>query len=331
MGLMDFFSSSLQAAVDSVKEGDVSGLMQGGLIGNKLMQDQKLAAQKLENRPKPGKLCHKLCPVNDMRCEACLSEQQNIIDSLENLEQITNNFKVSNVSPSPDKCSLCGASFEKGAKECPYCGTAYPKSCVTADIPATEFERDKLLLEKSTETFALYSELYKKQIAYKAENAELPSIVKNMMKLSRTMEEKNMVMSSDQIRQGAQSNGVSYVAYISGVMAGIYKSIPQINMEKQKEILQQKSAELTMQTQAQNSQMLAQQREREQRTRQENAQRQAQMAASRVPKYVGGAGPSTGSCCGNCRYYMVYDNKCANNKYRHPSGANDYCGDYRST
>lgn len=329
MGLMNFFTSSIQAAVDSVKEGDVSGLMAGGLIGNKLIQDQKHAMQKLESRPKPGKLCNKSCPVNDMRCEACLSEQQNIIDALENLEQIMEDLKEGKVSKAPDKCSLCGAPFKKGVKACPYCGTAYPKSCAIADIPATEFERDKLLLEKSTETFALYSELYKKQISYKAESTELPSIARNMMKLTRSLEEKSMVMTPEQIKQGAESYGVSYVTYISGVMARTYKSIPEINMEKQAEQLQQKSAEMTRQTQERSAQMLANQQARQQRAMQENAQRQAQMSAIRTPKYVGGS-QDVGYCCGNCIYYMVYDNKCAYNKFKNPTGASDYCNQHRS-
>lgn len=322
MGLMDFLSSAVQSAVDSVKEGDISGIAQGNLIGNKMLQDQKLAAQKLENRPKPGKLCHKLCPVNDMRCEACLSEQQNILaalENLENLEQAISNSQTRGVLPLADKCSVCGAPFEKGEKECPYCGTAYPKSRA-ADIPATELERDRLLLEKSAEAFALYSELYKKQIVYKAENPELPSIVKNMMKLSKTMEEKNMVMTSEQIRQGAQSNGVSYAAYISGVMAGVYKSIPQINMERQTAALQQRSAELTKQSQEMNAQMVAQQRAREQQSRQENAQRQAQMASSKSYGYSGGASRT----CYNCTYYSAGAQACAMNG--RSTNAGDYCG-----
>lgn len=324
MGLMNFFTSSIQAAVDSVKEGDVSGLMQGGLFGNKLIQDQKHAMQKLESRPKPGKLCHKLCPVNDMRCEACLSEQQNIIDTLENLEQIMEDLKEGKVSKAPDKCSLCGAPFEKGAKECPYCGTAYPKSRALADIPATEFERDKLLLEKSTETFALYSELYKKQIAYKAENTELPSFTRNMLKFTRSLEEKSMVMTPEQIKQGAENYGVSYVAYISGVMAGTYKSIPEINMEKQAEQLQQKSAEMTRQSQERNAQMLANQQARQQRAMQENAQRQAQMAASRSYGYNGGAT----RCCGTCRYYGAGMCCATGGKYegRSRNASDDNCG-----
>lgn len=62
---------------------------------------------------------------------------------------------------------------------------------------------------------------------------------------------------------------------------------------------------------------------------QERHKRQLEMIANNAPQYVA-AGGGGSSCCGNCIHYMIKDNKCAYNKYRHPSGASDYCNDHRS-
>lgn len=331
---MDILQSALQSVSDAVNEGNVSDIMQGGLMGNNLMQDSQKLAQELESRPKPGTLCHKLCPINDARCEACLAEQRDILDALTELQELDHAISDANsgktaYGTAAAQCMQCGAPVVKGSKVCQFCGTLYPAGAAASDIPGTEVERDNLLLGKAAQVFAMYSELYKKQVDYKLENDKLPSVVKGMMKMSMTMEKNNMVMTAAQIRQGAQSNGVSYLSYISGVMCGGYKSIPQINMERQTAALNQRSAEMTRQSQQRNAQMLAEQRARQQRAMQENAQRQAQMAASRTPKYVGGAN-QLGYCCGNCIHYMPYTNECAYNKFKHPSGADDYCNSHRS-
>ena len=47
-----------------------------------------------------------------------------------------------------------------------------------------------------------------------------------------------------------------------------------------------------------------------------------------TPQYSGGTPKS--SCCGNCRFYLMQTNECGDNKFRHPKGASDYCGNYRS-
>ncbi|MCM1023450.1 MAG: hypothetical protein NC395_05255 [Prevotella sp.] len=163
------------------------------------------------------------------------------------------------------------------------------------------------------------------------ENSSLPAIVKGMMKMSRTVEENNMVMTSAQIRQGAQDNGLSYPAYISGVMSGTYKSVPQINMERIREATT-KMREENERYRAENRRIEMERQQRQRESSMNSYKRQMEYIASKpAPKYSGGPGPSsTGSCCGNCRYYMVHDNKCAYSKYRYPTGASDYCSDYIS-
>lgn len=332
MGIMDFLSDALKAAADSVKDGDVSGLMNGGFIGNKLMQDQQRIAQEVMSRKKPGKLCWKECTVNDMRCEGCLAAQQEILNSLADLERFEESIKnarnnVSSAAQTPVKCLCCGAPVENDARFCPYCGNQYPSRVLTGNLPQTDFERDKMFLEKSAAVFALYTDLYKNNIENRLNCDGTPAFAKKMISMSRSLMIKNMTMTPEQIRQGAQSNSVSYAGYISGVMSGAYKTVPQEQMEKQQEQLRQKSEELTRQTREMNQRMLDEQRARQRRTQEETAQREMRMAIMRTPRYVGG---SSSSCCGNCIYYMPHDNKCAYNEFRYPDGAGDYCNDHRS-
>lgn len=57
------------------------------------MREQQIAIKQAESRKKPGKLCDNQCPVNDMRCEACLKQQQEIIDGLEGLDALETAIK----------------------------------------------------------------------------------------------------------------------------------------------------------------------------------------------------------------------------------------------
>lgn len=327
MGLKDLFS----AAVDSVKEGDITDLMQGGLIGNKIMRDQKMAVQQAESRQKPGKLCDSQCPVNDMRCEACLKQQKEIISGLEGLTTLETAIisLQGRIIEMPSGCSNCGAPIEKGKKNCSYCGAAYQLEVYLANLPKTEFERDKLLLDRTTEVFAGYTKLYKKQVEYKKENVKLPGIMKGFTNMIAANIEKGMDMNSAMIRQGANDNGVSYPTYISGVMTGQYQSVAMINLQNQLQQQSQMLAESRRQQQEYNERSRQIEMERQAKlkaTRDENAALRREMAKTRVPRY--GSGVPEGTCCGNCRYYMVHDNKCAYNERRYITGANDYCNNH---
>ena len=328
MGLMDFLSSSVRAAVDSVKDGDIANLMEGGLIGNKIKSKQKMAVQQAESRKKPGKLCDSQCPVDDMRCEACLIKQQEIIDGIEGLnalETAINSLKGQSVEIS-GACSLCGAPVEKGVKECPYCGTVYQAEALLANLPKTDMERDKMLLDVTTNVFAEYTALYKKQIEYKQENVKLPRIMKGFTNIIAANMKNGMDMNSDMIRQGASDNGVSYPTYIAGVMTGQYQSVAMINLQKQLDQTNERLAEIGRQ-QERSRQIEAERQAKLAKTNQERNEIQSRMFAGSAPQY---SGAPVGSCCGSCQYYVAYSKTCLENKYRHPSGPNDYCGSYRS-
>lgn len=321
MGLMDYLSS----AVDAVKDGDITDLMNGGLIGNKIMRDQKLAVKQAESRKKPGKLCDSQCPVNDMRCEACLKQQQEIIEGLEGLNalEITINSLKEQSVEIPGGCSLCGAPIEKGVKECPYCGTAYQIEALITNLPKTDLERDKMLLDGSTKVFALYTELYKTQMEYKKENVKLPGIVKGFTNIIAANLEKGMTMNAAMIRQGANDNGVSYPTYIAGVMTGQYQSVAMINLQNQ---LQQQH-EIMEESRRQQEEYRARSRQIEMERQakikainDEQAARQREIAKTRVPQYSGGSSRT----CYNCTYYSAGAKACAQNG--RSTNAGDYCG-----
>lgn len=336
MGLMDYLSS----AVDAVKDGDITDLMNGGLIGNKIMRDQKLAVKQAESRKKPGKLCDSQCPVNDMRCEACLKQQQEIIEGLEGLNalEITiNSLKEQNVEI-PGGCSLCGAPIEKGVKECPYCGTAYQIEALITNLPKTDLERDQMLLDGSTKVFALYTELYKMQMEYKKENVKLPGIVKGFTNIIAANLEKGMTMNAAMIRQGANDNGVSYPTYIAGVMTGQYQSVAMINLQnqlQQQHEIMEESRRRQEEIDARNREIRMNQLQQQREARLESTKSMMKMiSSSPAPQYNGGGGGGGGSsslCCGNCAYYIMGDNKCA----KDPAGilrinASYFCWSHKS-
>lgn len=126
------------------------------------LNETKQMAKELASRQRPGTLCFQSCPVDDERCEDCLAKQQEILNGLEDLQNLENAINNAKNNPTPvtpvkRKCSLCGAPIEKGVRSCPYCDTPYTAEAIIGDIPGTEVERDRLLLEKATEVFSKYS------------------------------------------------------------------------------------------------------------------------------------------------------------------------------
>ena len=325
MGLMDMFQNA----------------------GNSLIES-------LTPKKKPGELCIASCTINDIRCEACLAEQEKIraaLDELQNLESAVENARNNpqTVEKLPAKCSVCGAPFEKGEQSCPYCGNKYSVGTFAANIPATEAEQDNLLLQKAAETYAMYANIKKRVSENKSDDlkGKLPSFLGGAASMLYTTKNKFADMTPQQIKQLARQNNVSYREYITGVMQGAYQSAGDIKLrqisQQMSELSEQRrniSMEYNAKQQQENQRYRAEQQriqsesnaklqQMRQQHRQEEAKRQSQMAAWRTPQYSGGPGPSTtGSCCGNCRYYMVHDNKCIYNEFKHPTGANDYCSSH---
>lgn len=292
----------------------------------------------LTPKKKPGTLCIVSCTINDIRCEACLAEQEKIkasLGELQNLEAAVENARNNPQAAErrPTKCSVCGAPFEKSEQSCPYCGNKYPSGSVTADIPATEAERDNLLLQKAAETYAMYANMKKRVTENKGIDwqGKLPGFLGGALNSLLAAAGNFVDMTPQQIKQLARQNNVGYREYIEGVMQGAYKSAGDIKMQE----INQKLDEMNKENEryrAEQRQIDRDLRQKQQQSSMESYKRQMAFLASKpAPQYSGGPGPSTtGHCCGNCQYYMVHDNKCAYSEFRHPTGANDYCNHHRS-
>ncbi len=289
---------------------------------------------------KPGEFCPTACNINDIRCEACLAEQDKIraaIDELQNLEIAFENAKNNPQATEANrvtKCSVCGAPIEKGEQSCPYCGEPYPAGAVTADIPASEMERDNMLLQKASEIYDMYAALKKRVNEYKSNDMKdkLPDFLDGAAGALFSTANKFVDMTPQEIRQLSRQNGVGYRDYVVGVIQGMYKSAGDVRFQQINEMIA-KQQQINASYRAENNRIEMERQAKLRQINQESYNRQMAFLASKpAPQYSGGPGPSsTGSCCGNCRFYMVHDNKCAYSEFRHPTGANDYCNNHRST
>ena len=309
---------------------------------------------------KPGQLCSPTCNINDTRCEACLAEQQKILDAIDEAQALE--LAINKLNSDPEaaagknkftKCSLCGAPFEKGMKSCPYCDTPYPSDAILGDVPTNKIEQDNLMLEKAAAVSALYSALYKRQTqnSQEAIKAKLPSILGGAVGFVGGRIGNMMDMDKTEIKKYAGENNVGYCEYVLGVIQGTYQSPKRIMLDNQAEALNNynqnmarkmdEGRERSRQIEEKQRQIAAErqliyERQRQQRLetqeelkkiRQERHERELRMAKSRTYGY-GVVSDST--CCGNCVHYMSASNECAYSQYRHPSSASDYCGNHRS-
>lgn len=282
MGIMDMFQNAGNSLIDS-----------------------------LTPKKKPGTLCIASCTINDIRCEACLAEQEKIqaaLDELQNLEaaieNARNNPQFAEVRIT--KCSVCGAPFEKKEKECPYCGNKYPAGTVTANIPATEAERDSLLLQKASEAYGMYANMKKRVTENKNSDMKnkLPGVLGGMVSsvytaASNFAANSFVDMTPQQIKQLARQNNVSYYSYITGVMQGAYKSAGDIKMQEIQQITKEYQEE-NARLRAEQRQIDRELRQKQQQSSMESYKRQMAFIASKpAPQYNGG--PTR--CCGTCKYY----------------------------
>ena len=302
--------------------------------------------ESLTPKKKPGELCIASCTINDIRCEACLAEQEKIraaLDELQNLEAAVENARNNpqTIEKLPTKCSLCGAPFEKGEQSCPYCGNKYPAEAVTADIPATEAEQDNLLLQKAAETYAMYANMKKRVSENKSDDlkGKLPGFLGGAVDMVSQNYSAFADMNAQQIRQLAKQNNVGYREYIIGVIYGTYQSYGDIKMQEAKQGMNELMAKMKAENEryaAEDARLRAERRQIDRDLRQKQQQssmnsykRQMEYLASKpAPQYSGGSGGDY-HCCGNCVYYMTYNNSCGRDQYRTISGASDSCGFFK--
>lgn len=327
MGLKDFIASTVD--LSKVDTGIV-GLAQHGIIGNMLINDAKKIQEEKESQPKPGKYCERLCPVGQ-NCQNCLEHQnryEQLLHELEGLEDAFENPQVSQAKKITE-CYLCGAPYEKGEKLCPYCDTPYPSDGIGFDIPQSKHEQTQILVAKAAEVYNEYYTFWNiannnRQGVWKD---KVPGILQGVTNSFTGKIDSMMKLTPEQIANGAKKHNLRLSVYICGLTDGSIQSENMEKLEEQRRQLQEYSKQ-QQELHEKNMQIERERQEKIHKINMERAERERALAMAKVPKYNGGS--SSSSCCGNCRYYLMGDNKCGENKYRHPKGASDYCGSYRS-
>lgn len=268
---------------------------------------------------KPGEFCVAECNINDIRCEACLAEQEKIraaVDELQNLEiafeNAANNPRAAEEYRTT-KCYSCGAPVEQAEQSCPYCGEPYPARAVTADIPASKMEQDNMLLQKASEIYDMYAALKKRVNENKGNDmkGKLPGFLGGAATALFATTNKFVDMTPQDIRKLARQNGVGYCDYVVGVMQGVYQGAGDIRLQQLSELSEQRrniSMEYSAKQRQENQRYRAEQQRiqsesnaRIQQIRQESNQRQKEFRASKAA--AGYSGGSSTRCCGTCRYY----------------------------
>ncbi|MCH5344040.1 MAG: hypothetical protein J1E64_08375 [Acetatifactor sp.] len=234
MGFMDNLFSTMA-------EMDPNDIAKGGIIGAAMMAKARQKVNEREQRSKPGVFCNKVCVVNDERCTPCLALQQeygNLISEIAKLEemadltseqvqQLTQSKKITN-------CSLCGAPFEKGNKECPYCSTPYPEDGIDFDIPLSKPERRAMISEKAEEAWNSYMKLLALVNQYfkdTAGNDLFGKFQKFAGGLGSTFQS-TMKHSVTELQQGADYYGVSMSQYLYCVGTGEMKAYKVLKAEE---------------------------------------------------------------------------------------------------
>lgn len=313
------------------------------------------------NLPTAHSTCPKICTKSREKCEDCLKKRLAILEALyyvDRPEEYKSKFTTSKKPQKQGKrkCTLCGAYINPSTETCEYCGTPVagvfeeetPNFLSAAQIVPPEQKAYDLLYQYQLEEFERIwtPEYIKVNFAVRwAETAERRQAIDirypnqahdqiwaNVKK--ETMENIEKLISAYRVKM--TMSDIYYMAdeyhlSVGQYLRGLFEGDPHLT-----------TAPFYRETQRQDQEYLQEKEERRQRheQRMESLERQRKLnqefwerrqQSYRAPQYSGGPGPTTtGSCCGNCRYYMVHDNKCAYSEYHYPTGANDYCGDYRS-
>ncbi|MCM1023449.1 MAG: hypothetical protein NC395_05250 [Prevotella sp.] len=298
---------------------------------------------------KPGEYCPVDCRINDIRCEACLAEQDKIraaLDELQNLEYAFEDARSSprEAEPRITKCTLCGAPIEDGEQNCPYCGEAYPAGTAAIDIPSSEAERDNILLQKASEIYNMYAALRKR--GYENMNSDmkgkLPGFLGGAAGSVYFAASKFVDMSPQEIRQQSRQNGVGYRDYVMGVLQGVYKSSGDIRLQQLSDLSAQGrdiAMENSARMRAENERYRAEIRQIDQqknqqinRLRQERLEMKKKADLDRIKStnyYGGGSGGGSSKCCGTCKYYGAGKCCAMGGKWEGLSkNASEYCGWY---
>lgn len=302
-----------------------------GPILGKTINNMNQKMEQIKKRPKPGRLCNQVCQVNDNRCENCLAMQNQFsinMQELEQMEQMSDNPEMMK-SKKITECPVCGAPIERWNNCCVYCDSPYPEGSITFDFPTQKSEQERVILEKAVVVYTIFVNLRKMQYEYNKEYAKetVPKLLRGFSGYIQKQTVNYLEMDAQQLKQGAQQNNETLSGYINGVIEERYKTMGIVNLEKKQEQME-KIHQQHQQYLERNREILAERDAKLKKTSEERYQLMLSRAERSAPTYLAGSSSSS-SCCGNCIYFIPGDNKCLNNKFRYPSGASDYCGDFR--
>lgn len=287
-------------------------------------------AEKLTNRPKPGKLCFGTCWIDDERCVGCAAAQEKVYNEIievQQMERALGNPELLHSSKKFDKCDLCGAPYEPGETACSYCGKAYPEGIISIDLPGSIDELRMLVRRKAYEAWQGYPDIVQQQIDWLKKDADEAGdvIMQVNFGVASTTTRQSYTMSLEQLERGADLNAMSLSEYMMAVING------KVESEAAKALKQQQDAahaQKTEQRQRQHELNMA----AIERQRQSNAEFwERQRASYRPPQYNGGSGVSGSRgyshTCVDCTYYSAAAGRCA---YKDTStNAGDSCVFYK--
>ncbi len=273
----------------------------------------------MQSRVKPGIACFVSCWIDDDRCKACLAEQQPIEQGIKELRAIEK------VIASPElltanrieKCSLCGAPYESGHTQCPYCDRPYPEGALPAGMPSSVGELRQLALNKATEVWKLYVPLYKKHLDRLKNEGSL--LIKMSYGMAGSLTAQTMAMSPAQLLQGAQKYNVELSDYMCGVMNGTMEAVSMTNFN-------QTINQYTEQMRAANEKQRQREEEASRKQYELNERRfqqQMSMVNMRTPQYSGGGSRT----CYDCTYYSAGAGRCASTGQT--TSAGNSCGRFK--
>lgn len=264
---------------------------------------------------RPYSTCPMGCFIAPEACEECKSYKESlkkVLEDVENLEAYYSNFVVdSDAMPGGEReCWYCGAPALGVSKECEYCGSnlGNGKSLIRvqskSEIPDPIATAINIIYERQR-----MAARYQKE---KGSGGLLKGLLGMGGMAAMKMNAFDKPMTVQEVKETAQSYGVSVGTYLSGLDTGAYLTkAGKTNQEMMNKINQQ--MEKNAQLRAQQTQQQMQSLQRQNDSSMDAYKRQMEYIASKpAPQYLaGGGGPGGGGpCCGTCANYMT-SGKCA--------------------
>lgn len=284
---------------------------------------------------KPYSTCPPGCFIAPEACGECKTYKEalkKVLEDVEDLEAYYSNFVVDpDAMPGGEReCWYCGAPALGVSKECEYCGSdlGNGKSLIRVqsknEIPDPVAKAINIIYERQK-----MAARYQKE---KGSSGLLKGLLGMGGLATMKMAAFDNPMTVQEVKETAQSYGVSVVTYLSGLDTGTYMTkVGKANMaaiEKFNQQMEQQRERSAQQSAERNARFNAL-KEKSEQSKREIQQTLANIEISRAPKYLAGGGGDW-HCCGNCRHYMAYNGSCGRDKYRNISGASDSCGFFSS-